>query len=119
MTMPTQQTINNLNQALANLKWTWQNPRVQAFIQQVELRTGRFINKPEQASDYCLNRLTKFLSFYFQCQQLMSLLKIDSSDPEIQAFFQRHGQDGKLHMNNWETLFKILDMRWFETGGGF
>ncbi|BAY94786.1 hypothetical protein [Tolypothrix sp. PCC 7601] len=119
MTMATQQVIDGLNTELTRLGWKWENPRVQAFIREVETRYQKAMPHPLAAPDKVIIRLTQLLNLYFQCQNLMQILVINWQDEDIQAAFKKHGYGNRMPIHGWKELVDQLDERWFISGGGF
>lgn len=108
-----------LEQELTRLNWTWNHPKVQTYIQEVAIRFKRPIPTPLDASDKVIIRLSKFLNLYYQCQNIINVLPINWQDPQIVAVFQKYDYPDRLPMEGWEELLKMLDKRWFESGGAF
>lgn len=117
--MATQTLIDQLNAELKRLGWNWQHPKIQTFTQEVAIRYQKAITNPLTAPDKVIIRLIQFVSYYYQCQHLMEILYIDWDDPQIQNTFKKYGLGDRLPMHGWKELVDALDMRWFESGGGF
>ena len=76
MTINTQELIQTLNASLWQLGWTWQHPRVKAYLQIVaqRLKVSEFQSLEEIPNDYII-RLINLLKNYYECERLLKLMK--------------------------------------------
>lgn len=118
MTTNTQELIQTLNSSLWQLGWTWQHPRVKAYLAIVaqRLKVLEFQSLEEIPEDY-LQRLIKLVSLYYQCDRLIKLMKKSWEDPEVQKVATAYGYVGKMPLEGYQILHELLDDEWYDKYG--
>lgn len=93
-----------LDYELQRLQWTYESPRITAFLQESSIKLKRPISSPLELPPKYIKHLTHLLQTYSECIKDMQVLKIDWNDQMIQDVFKKYGYGNRLPLKGWKEL---------------
>jgi len=110
--------VQSLNSSLWQLGWNSQHPRVKAYLGIVaqRLQLIEFQSLADVPAIY-LEKLIQLVNLYYQCDNLLRLMKRKWEDDDIKAIILAYGYTDKMPLKGYAALHKFLDDYWYEHYG--
>lgn len=113
-----QPILQTLNASLYKLGWSWQHPKIKAYLKIVAQRLGRleFQNINEVPEEY-LQRLATIVELYYDCNRLLELMKMTWSHPDIRKIVASYGHLDRMPIKGYKQLYDYLNDIWYNLYG--
>ena len=117
-TVTQQELISLLNSHLYQLGWTWQHPRIKAYLDRVSNRLLMFqFQSVEQIPVDYLARLVRLVEIYYHCDRLLKMMKKGWKDKDIMRIVISYGYGDEMPIKGYEQLKGYLDDLWYNQYG--